>query len=44
MSTGPQALPLPTPRELVPQTKLPRFQLGLNGVARLTRNKGCRYG
>jgi hypothetical protein len=44
MSTGPQALRLPTPGELAPQTKLGRFLLGVHSVARLTRNKGYGNG
>ena len=44
MSTGPQALPLPTPGELAPQTKLGRFLLGVYSVARPTGNKGYENG
>jgi hypothetical protein len=44
MSTGPQALRPPTPREFAPQTKVGGFLLGLHSVARLTRNEGYSNG
>jgi hypothetical protein len=44
MSTGPQALRLPAPGELAPQTKVRRSLLGVHSVARLAKNKGYANG